>query len=133
MVAYTEVPEVAVGSGRELLAEFAAGLAADELGIATPRIRWFHRAAAPAGWSWDTWLDDRHLAGLTFVDTTGEIWLAGDLDRRAIAAAAAHETHHARWIERHGVGDHPEHEIEVMERTAIAYHRGFMNRHFRRY
>lgn len=126
MTPYTELPGIAVGTGRQAFAEYAAGLAAGDLGIPPPEVRWFVRKAAPAGWGWRTWHDSRELAGEAHADRPGEVWIAADLQRRDLAEVIAHETHHDAWHRRNGPGWYSPAEVRVMEVAAEAFAAAFI-------
>lgn len=125
-VSYAEVPAVAVSTGSRLFAEFIASQAASDLGIPTPVVRWFRHAAAPQGWGWEAWQDDRRLAGEARAWRVGEVWVMAGLSRRELAAVLAHEVHHDAMHRRFGPGDYSAPEINALEVGAEAYASAFV-------
>ncbi len=128
MTPYLEVPTEAVAPARDLFATYVASLAAADLGIPVPAVRWFLRAKAPDGWGWETWTDERELMGHAHPDRPGEVWVVDGLSRRELADTIAHEVHHDAWYGRHGAGWYSPGEVRVMESSAEAFAAAFCKR-----
>lgn len=77
-------------------------MAAVELGIARPTVRFFVHAEKPAAWTLQAWADDRHLAGEFRPEEPGQIWVLGTLRPPELGAVVAHEVAHAAWSARYG-------------------------------
>ncbi len=100
-IEYLQIP-TGPGSLIRIYAENIARLAAAELGIATPTVKFFVRAEKPALWSLRAWSDDQQLHGEFRSWRPGEIWVSADLDRAALAETVAHECAHAAWHAAYG-------------------------------
>jgi len=117
MTPYIEVP---VGStdGRRVYCEYVAILAAHELEIPTPVVRFFRHQRAPDGFPLEAWSNERRLAGETRGWEPGEIWVWADQSRSELAATVRHEAHHLSYFRRYGSGYFTPREQAVMELLA---------------
>ena len=127
MTDYVEVP---IGStdGRRLYCEFVAIEAAHELGISTPRVRFFLHRATPDGWPLESWRDERRLGGETRWWEPDAVWVLADLPRSDLAVTVAHEAHHLAYFSRYGVGCHTPREQVRMELDAEIFALRFTQR-----
>ena len=117
MTPYAEVL-LASHDGRRLYCEHVAILAAHELEIPTPVVRFFRHQRAPDGFPLEAWSDERRLAGETRGWEPGEIWVWADQPRDALAATVRHECHHLAYFSRFGHGYFTPRELAVMETAA---------------
>jgi len=126
--------ETLVGStdGRRLFAEHVAILAAHELAIPTPAVRFFIHRPAPDGWPLQAWTDERRLLGEV---RQGEaaVWILADLPRDELAVTVAHECHHVRYHRRYGVGHYSPREMAAMETAAESFAVRFTASHTRKW
>ncbi len=125
----TDYIETLVGptDGRRLYCEHFAILAAHELEIPTPAVRFFLHRPTPDGWPLEAWSDERRLGGATRWWEPDAIWALADLPRSGLAAVVAHEVHHLYYFSRFGSGCFTPREQVQMEVDAESFASNFMH------
>lgn len=121
--------ETLVGStdGRRLYCEHVAILAAHELRVDVPIVRFFRHQRAPDGWPLQAWTDERRLTGEVRQGETA-VWILADLPRDELAVVVAHEVHHVAYHTRYGSGYYTPREQAVMEAAAESFALRFTQR-----